>query len=43
MAPRADVQLINYFKALDLQTALTAHVEAIDVFGVLTNQSHIWK
>ena len=37
LAPRADVQLFNLLKALDLQTMLTAHIEAIDVFGALTN------
>jgi hypothetical protein len=38
VASRAGVQLINYLKALDLQTALTAHIEGIDAFGALTNQ-----
>jgi hypothetical protein len=40
LAPRAGVQLINKFKALDLQTALTAHIEAIDAFAALTNCTH---
>ena len=35
---RAGVQLINYLKALDLQTALTAHIEGINAFGALTNR-----
>src|SRR6516164_585263 len=39
MAPRADVQLFNLLKALGLQTTLTAHIEAIDDFGALTNQA----
>ncbi len=37
LAPRAGVQLINYLKALDLQTVLTGHIEAIDAFGAFTN------
>ena len=37
MAPRADVQLFNLLKGLDLQTVLTAHIDALDVFGALTN------
>ena len=38
LAPRAGVQLINYLKELDLQTALTAHIEGIGAFGALTNR-----
>ena len=29
---------MNYLKALDLQTALTAHIEGINAFGALTNR-----